>query len=260
MSCGAWRPKVRPARVAPSGKGGVSKKVAVVQSNYVPWKGYFDLIHAVDEFILFDCVQYTRRDWRNRNLIKTKDGPAWLTIPVKASGKYLAPIEAIEVDGQKWRERHWQLLSSSYARAPHFRDYAPRFEALYATRDDVRLSLVNRSFLEEVCAILNIRTRLSWATEYDLVEGKTERIVSLCRQAGGSVYVSGPAAREYLEPQKFEAAGIELRFFDYHGYSEYPQCHPPFRHDVSVLDLLFNAGPHASSFMLTFGQGAGDLP
>jgi WbqC-like protein family len=125
------------------------------------------------------------------------------------------------VDGQEWRERHWQLLSSSYARAPHFRDYTPRFETLYRTRREERLSLVNRSFLDEVCGILKIRTRLSWAMDYDLVEGKTERIVSLCRQAGGSVYVSGPAARGYLEPQKFEAAGIELRFFDYQGYPEY---------------------------------------
>jgi hypothetical protein len=231
----------------------MGKKVAVVQSSYIPWKGYFDLIHAVDEFILFDDVQYTRRDWRNRNLIKTKDGPAWLTVPVKSTGNYGAPIRAIEVDGQKWREKHWRTIAASYARAPHFRDYACALEGLYLRSSETRLSAVNRAFLESLCDLLGIRTRLSWSTDYEIIEGRTERIVHLCRQAGAATYVSGPSARGYIDPAPFAAAGIELVFFDYSGYPEYPQLFPPFRHEVSVLDLLFNEGPRATSRMLTFG-------
>ena len=231
----------------------MGKKVVVVQSSYIPWKGYFDLIHAADELILFDDVQYTRRDWRNRNLIKTGNGPAWLTIPVKAAGNYLAPIKDIEVDGAKWRDKHWKTIVSSYARAPHFKDHAAAFEALYLGSAETRLSLVNRAFLEAVCEILGIGTKLSWSMDYEVVEGKTERIVSLCRQAGARTYLSGPSARGYLDSALFEAAGLELAFFDYSGYPEYPQLHPPFTHEVSILDLLFSEGPRATSRMLTFG-------
>ena len=231
----------------------MSKKVVIVQSNYIPWKGYFDLIHLADEHILFDDVQYTRRDWRNRNLIKTGNGPAWLTIPVKAAGNYLAPIKDIEVDGSKWRDKHWRTIVASYARAPHFKDHAAAFEALYLGSAETRLSLVNRAFLEAVCEILGIGTKFSWSMDYEVVEGKTERIVNLCRQAGARTYLSGPSARGYLDPALFEAAGLELAFFDYSGYPEYPQLHPPFTHEVSVLDLLFSEGPRATSRMLTFG-------
>ena len=231
----------------------MGKKVVIVQSSYIPWKGYFDLIHAADELILFDDVQYTRRDWRNRNLIKTGNGLVWLTIPVKTAGNYLAPIKDIEVDGAKWREKHWRTIVASYARAPHFKDQAATFEALYLAAIETRLSLVNRTFLEAVGGLLGIRTKVSWSMDYEVVEGKTERIVSLCRQAGARTYLSGPSARGYLDPAQFEAAGLELVFFDYAGYPEYPQLHPPFVHEVSILDLLFNEGPRATSRMLTFG-------
>jgi len=231
----------------------LAKKVAIVQSSYIPWKGYFDLMNAADEFILFDDVQYTRRDWRNRNQIKTKDGPAWLTIPVKSTGNYLAPIKDIEVEDQRWRDKHWRTMAASYARAPHFGDYAPAIEKVYRGTD-TKLSLVNRSFLEVIADILGIETKLSWSMNYEVVEGKTERIVHLCKQAGATTYLSGPSARGYIDPALFEAAGVELVFFEYAGYPEYPQLFPPFKHDVSVIDLLFNEGPRATSRMLTFAK------
>ena len=113
---------------------------------------------------------------------------------------------------------------------------------------------MNRAFLEAIQGLLGITTRLSWSMDYEVVEGKTERIVELCRQVGATTYVSGPSARAYLDPARFEAAGIELVFIDYAGYPEYPQLFPPFKHDVSVLDLLFNEGPRATSRMLTFAK------
>src|SRR3954468_225439 len=100
-------------------------RMAIVQSSYIPWKGYFDLINSVDEFVLFDDVQFTRRDWRNRNRIKTPSGPIWLTIPVNSKGQYLAPIKDITVSDPLWAMTHWRTLSGNYARAPHFQDYAP---------------------------------------------------------------------------------------------------------------------------------------
>src|ERR1700752_5103705 len=108
-----------------------ARRVAILQSNYIPWKGYFDLIHMVDEFILFDTAQYTRRDWRNRNRIKTHAGPAWVTIPVVVKGRYEQTIQDTEISDTSWNERHWKTLLHNYARAAHFDDYRDSFEELY---------------------------------------------------------------------------------------------------------------------------------
>jgi WbqC-like protein family len=227
-------------------------RIAIVQSSYVPWKGYFDLIQSVDEFVLFDDVQFTRRDWRNRNLIKTPGGPAWLTIPVNNKGNYLAPIKDISISDPAWGARHWKMLSANYARAPHFGRYAEAFEALYLENRETRLSVVNYSWIKTICGILGICTKLSWSMEYQLASGRTERLVGICQQAGATTYVSGPSARDYIEPEQFEAAGVELSYFDYSGYPEYSQLFPPFDHHVSVLDLIFNQGPDATRYMLSF--------
>src|ERR1700722_1414573 len=108
-----------------------ARKVAILQSNYIPWKGYFDVINMVDEFVLFDSAQYTRRDWRNRNRIKTRTGPAWLTIPVVVKGRYLQAINETEIEDSSWAEHHWKTIIHNYARATHFETYRKRFEELY---------------------------------------------------------------------------------------------------------------------------------
>ncbi len=100
-----------------------SKTVAIVQSNYIPWRGYFDLINSADEFILYDDAQYTIRDWRNRNLIKTADGPRWLTIPVKVKGKYLQKIKETVISDPSWGLQHWASLTHSYSKAAFFSEY-----------------------------------------------------------------------------------------------------------------------------------------
>jgi hypothetical protein len=225
-------------------------RIAILQSSYIPWKGYFDLIRSVDEFVLFDDAQFTRRDWRNRNRIKTPQGPEWLTIPVCSKGNYFEPIKSITVSETGWAMRHWRTLRANYARAPCFSYCAERFERLYAECHDTHLSGINYRWIAAVCELLGIRTKVSWSMDYELAEGKTERLVGICRQAGADTYISGPAARAYIDPALFDAANITLRYFDYAGYPEYPQLYPPFDHHVSVLDLLFHQGPDAIRYML----------
>ncbi len=225
------------------------KKVAILQSNYIPWKGYFDLIASVDEFILYDDMQYTRRDWRNRNQIKTPQGLQWLTVPVQVKGKYHQKIRETEIDGHDWAEAHWKALAQNYRRAPHFAAIAAWLEPLYLEQRETHLSPLNRRLIESVCGYLGIRTLLRNSWDYTLLEGKTERLASLCRQAGGQVYVSGPSARDYIDEQVFRDMGIQLTWFDYGGYPEYPQLWGPFAHNVTILDLLFNCGPDAHRHM-----------
>lgn len=226
------------------------KRVAIVQSSYIPWKGYFDLIRAADEFILLDDVQFTKRDWRSRNCIKTKDGIAWLTIPVATKGRYEQRISETVVSDVSWARRHWQTLRAAYARAPYFDAHAPVFEALYADLPSDRLSAINHAFIRAMCEALGIRTPIVWSSAYDAREGKNERILDLCVQSGATEYLSGPTARPYLDVPAFAAAGVEVRFADYSGYAEYPQPHPPFEHAVSALDLIFCTGPRALEHML----------
>lgn len=224
------------------------KKVAIVQSNYIPWKGYFDMIAAVDEFILYDDMQYTRRDWRNRNLIKTPQGLQWLTVPVQVKGKYTQAIRDTALQEGDWAATHWKSLSANYARAPHFAAISGVIEPLYS-RSYATLSELNRSFIEAICGYLDIGTLISNSWDYRLADGKSERLADLCQQAGAGVYVSGPAARDYLDEQVFLDRGIAVEWFGYEGYPVYPQQWSGFEHGVTILDLLFNCGPDAGQYM-----------
>jgi hypothetical protein len=231
------------------------KRVAIIQSNYIPWKGYFDIINLVDELILYDDRQYTRRDWRNRNLIKTDRGLRWLTIPVRTKGRYEQRIDETTISDPTWSGRHWKTLEHAYSGAPHFRTYRDAVGELYADSGEERLSDVNRRFLESISRLLDIQTKFTWCTDYPAEGERTARLVNLCRQAGGSEYLSGPAGRAYIDEGQFQAAGIELTYMDYSGYPQYPQLHGSFEHGVSIVDLLFNAGPDAWRFMKSFGAG-----
>lgn len=225
------------------------KRVAIVQSNYIPWKGYFDLIRSVDEFVLLDCVQYTRGDWRNRNRIVTPRGPRWLTIPVSSRRHFDRSIDEIEIAGP-WHRDHWARLGRNYAAAPCFEETAPHLKALY---DDVaretNLSRINAAFITGICKLLGITTRITSSRDYNAPGIKTDRLLSICTALGATEYLSGPAAKLYLEEGKFQAYGIAVTYADYSGYPEYPQSCRPFEHGVSIVDLLFNTGSAALRYM-----------
>lgn len=226
------------------------RSIAIVQSNYIPWKGYFDLIASVDEFILFDDMQYTRRDWRNRNKIKTPQGLQWLTIPVSVKGKYEQRIRDTQIDDPEWGAKHWNRIAQNYCKAPHFERIAAWLEPIFLSLGETpALSAVNRRLIEAICSDLGITTRLSNSWDYAASDGKSERLANLTAQAGGAIYVSGPAAKGYLDESVFSKKGIAVEWFDYAGYPEYPQLWEGFEHGVSIIDLLFNCGPDARKFM-----------
>lgn len=223
------------------------KKVAILQSNYIPWKGYFDIIRQVDEFIFYDEVQYTKNDWRNRNKIKTPQGPQWITIPVRQLN-LAQKISETHVSQDNWAEKHWKTISLNYCKAPFFNDYKTRFETFYSGIKTSSLSEINRSAIELINSILGIKTKLSNSLDYQMIEGKNERLIDLVLKAGGNYYLSGPSAKEYIREDLFREAGIEVGWMEYGGYPEYPQSFPPFTHAVSVIDLIFQTGPSALNY------------
>ena len=229
--------------------GKVLKKVAILQSNYVPWKGYFDMIASVDEFIVFDDMQYSRRDWRNRNLIKTPQGVQWLTVPVQVKGKYHQTIRETEIDGSDWPRLHWKSLVQNYSRAQQFTEMVSLLEPYFLHQQYTHLSKLNLDLIRAICGYLGIRTKISHSWDYQLLDGKSERLAGICAQAGGAHYVSGPAARDYIDEGVFAERGISVSWFDYTGYVEYPQLWGPFVHGVSVIDLIANVGRMAPNYL-----------
>jgi hypothetical protein len=227
----------------------LSKKIAILQSNYIPWKGYFDLIASVDEFILYDDMQFTRRDWRNRNQIKTPQGVQWLTVPVKVKGKYDQKIRDTHINGAGWALAHWKAILLNYKKAAYFDEIAEWLIPIYLKQEHSSLSDLNRLLIEAVCGYLKIGTKISTSWDYELIQGQTERLVDLCCQAGGTEYISGPAAKNYLDEQIFHKKGIEVRWFNYDNYPVYQQLWGGFEHGVSVIDLLFNCGKTSTQYM-----------
>jgi len=223
------------------------KKIAILQSNYIPWKGYFDMIAAVDEFILYDDMQFTKNDWRNRNKIKTPQGMSWLTIPV---GQDIGRrIRDVHLSDDRWQSKHWKSLVSNYSRASNFEDVAAWLEPLYLATHYTHLSQLNRQLIEAICQYVGINTVITNSWDYTLLDGKTERLADLCKQAGGTEYITGPAAKDYVEERIFADMNIKLTWFDYAGYPEYPQLWGEFTHGVTILALLFNCGKDAHRYM-----------
>ncbi|MCT7496878.1 WbqC family protein [Aliarcobacter cryaerophilus] len=227
------------------------KKIAILQSNYIPWKGYFDLINMVDEFIFYDEVQYTKNDWRNRNKIKTPQGIQWLTIPVRQENLE-QKIKDTKITDKKWNIKHWRTISQNYSKAKYFKDYKDIFEELYLTCDEEYLSEINYKFITTINEILEIKTKLRWSSEFELVDGQTEKLLGICKDCNADIYLSGPAAKDYFNEDLAKQENIKVEWMDYSGYKEYEQLNPPFEHGVTILDLIFNKGDKAKEFMKSF--------
>ena len=231
------------------------KTVAILQSCYIPWKGYFDLMARCDEFIIFDDTQFTRRDWRSRNRIKTAPGLLWLSIPVMSKGKYEQLIQDVRVADTGWADQHWTTIRHAYRKAPYFAALETEIADLYRRAGaEEFLSDINRMMIEGVCRLLGVTTPLSSSRRYPSKQKKAERLIEICKQAGATRYLSGPSAQAYIDPQTFAQAGIELQYMSYEGYPQYPQIWGDFVHEVSILDLLFNVGPDAPKYMLWAGR------
>ncbi|MDX1463687.1 MAG: WbqC family protein [Marinirhabdus sp.] len=224
------------------------KKVGIIQSSYIPWKGYFDIIHDVDLFVYLDDVQFTARDWRNRNRIKTSQGARWLTIPV--GEKIHRLIHEVPINDKHWNRKHWASIQQSYSKTPYFKNYKDFFEYVYMDRQWENLSEFNQFLTTKISQdFLGIKTEFKDSREYNSRGEKLERLLDLLIKIDVDYYVSGPSAREYIVEERLTEIGVELHYKDYSGYPEYPQLFPPFEHAVSILDLLFNCGPDAPYYI-----------
>ncbi|MET3889533.1 hypothetical protein ABIE41_000609 [Bosea sp. OAE506] len=225
------------------------KTIAILQSNYIPWKGYFDIVSAVDEFLIFDDVQFTKRDWRNRNLIVQDGKLLWLTIPVNTKGAFHASIADVTIAEPNWARKHWMSIVHAYRKAPYYGEIGPQLETLYSEAGKFeRLTDVNLHFIRGLTTMIGLSTTF---LRTDIVPRQaadpTGRLVEICVARQASLYLSGPAAKSYIEQPQFDAAHVDVVYANYAGYPVYDQAMEPFEQGVSIIDTLMRCGP-ASTF------------
>ncbi|HOY64779.1 MAG: WbqC-like protein family protein [bacterium ADurb.Bin236] len=223
--------------------------VSVHQPHYLPWLGYFDKIAASDLFVLLDNVQYKKREYQNRNRIRTRQGVKWLTVPVATTGKYEQMTGEVEIEsGASWREKHLETLRHAYSSAPHFKRVFEELEELYMGREWARLAEINSAMLAWFMKEMEIETRVALESELGTGGLSTERIVNICRAVGADVYLSGSGGRDYMDEALFEKAGLKLEYQKYE-HPVYPQVHGGFEPFMGIVDLLFNAGKNAAQIV-----------
>jgi len=224
--------------------------VVILQPSYIPWRGYFDQIRRADLFVFYDDIQYDKHGWRNRNQIKTHQGKQWLTIPVHTKGVTQGrPVNDVQIDWSKpWAKSHLKSLTIAYSKAPYFKDYLSVLESIYQRQDEFLADFTIETTILLACKLGFTSTRFIRSSELSGIDGqKTDRVINVLKQVGATHYICGPSASSYMEPGKFNEAGITFEYMQYE-YPEYPQLYPPYELYVTILDLLFMTGGEAGRY------------
>lgn len=215
-----------------------------MQPYLFPYIGYFQLLHAVDRFVVYDDVAFIKQGWINRNRILINGQPSYFTVPVKhASSFTLTRDTVIDDDRQheRWSEKMLKTFENAYRRAPEFARVFPVVESVF-TRPTNRIAELAVASIKSVAALLDIRTEwVESSTQYDNAHLKGEhRVLAICKAECATDYVNLPGGRELYAREHFEAAGICLRFIESRPI-QYSQFAPAFVPSLSIVDvLMFN--------------------
>jgi hypothetical protein len=225
-----------------------TRRICIIQSAYVPWRGFFDLIGRCDEYVILDSAQFVKGHWQNRNRVCGPKGPAWLTIPVVTAGQLGQAIEDVMVSDAGWAGKHWSKLETCYAGSPFFADLCGKIRPLYEAAGQCRrLTDINEIFLRGLADLLGIRTAIVRDHDYSPRGKRTERVADICLKAGATHYLTGPSARAYFDVPLFAETGVALEWMTYPEYPAYQQAGNGYDPALSILDLLFSVGPQCSA-------------
>jgi len=224
-------------------------RIAVLQPSYMPWLGYLDQIARCDTFVFYDDVQYDKNGWRNRNRIRvaSEAGWAWLTVPIHLEGSLPSLLEVVADPRVPWRRKHLAKIQGAYARAKHY-ELLGEFFAEFFAGDEPRLVEIAIQSVQAFMKAFNITTPLNRSSALDIGGTRNERLINICRHFGATHYLSGDAARSYLDVALFEQNGIEVEWQSY-DHPTYAQLHEPFVSHLSSLDALLCAGLGAKRFL-----------
>jgi hypothetical protein len=219
-----------------------SKTVVILQSGYLPWLGFFSQLYRSDIFVLYDDVQYTRRDWRNRNKVLSGQGPIWLTVPVHQKGLFHQPINETQISNETdWRAKHLASIKRNYSKTPYFEKYYQMLNQVLSCEWE-GLSDLNLSLIEMIAEDMGLKNKIVRSSELGVEGCKSTRLLNICKHFGATHYLTGDMAQRYLDADLFEREQVEIV---YHLYKHpvYRQTGDEFVPFMSVIDLLFNEGP-----------------
>jgi len=223
--------------------------LAVHQPQYIPWLGYFHKIAGCDLFIYLDDVQYKKREFQNRNKIKTASGPLWLTVPVVSKGQFTQKIKEVKINNETdWPGEHLKSIEHNYAKTSHFDEHRRFFQALYQKKHEMLIDL-SMETINYCLGCLKIQTPVKMSSEFNITSASTERIIDLCKAAGADTYLSGSGGREYMDVSLFEKNRIKLVFQEF-KHPRYEQLFCGFEPYLSIVDLIFNCGEKSRGILL----------
>ena len=226
------------------------KTVAIIQPNYIPWIGYFEIMKHVDCFIFLDDVQYTKRDWRNRNFILGNKGKEILSIPVLSKGRSIQKINEVIVADKKWKQNHLKKIFYSYKKSKHFDEIYSFLTDAYNNIDSEFLSDNLCSINERICTYLGVNSKIIKSSSLKSKGIKNEKLLSLCEAVSAKIYISGPKATNYLDYEMFKKKNIKLKIVEYSIQKNYVSSKSfKFTRNLSIIDLLFNAGKNSKKYL-----------
>jgi hypothetical protein len=223
-------------------------KIIITQPNYIPWKGYFSCMENVTDLVLYDNVQYTKRDWRNRNYLISPLGPKLLSIPVYTKGKYFQKINEVKVSNEKWFISHWKFIETNYSKSKYFDKYEDIFKKIYFNFETDLLSDINFIFLKKIIDLLEIKINIHKSSDLNIDGDRNTKLLNICKFLNADTYLSGPSAKCYLDENMFNINGIKVEYHNYNNFKKYKQNWNGFYHYVSILDMFFNLGDNIKKY------------
>ena len=216
--------------------------LAAHQPQYLAWLGYYHKMARCDAFVYLDRVQYKKREYQNRNRIKSPHGELWLTLPVITKGRYTQPMADVRLDGTKdWAQEHLKSLLLNYHKAPHFEGHGSYFKEIYGHKWDrlVPLCLEMDGYMRRQ---FGIGPKIHLESEVGSEGASTSRLISICKKLNADTYLSGQGGKGYLDEEAFAKSGIRLLYQEFKA-PVYPQRFGDFLPNLAAVDLLFNRGP-----------------
>ena len=221
----------------------MDKVISIMQPNYLPWLGYFEIIDRSEIFVFFDDVQFIKKDWDHRNRIKTNESAFWLTVPVLSKGKRFQKINEVKINNQiNWKHKHLKNIESFYSKSKYYQQYISFFRKIYE-KNWSALNYLNIETTIDIMKILNIESNCYLSSEMELISTENnDRIIEICKKLNCTELYNSQGAKKIINSEKINNAGINIIFQDY-KHPLYNQLHGTFTSHLSIVDLLFNEGP-----------------
>jgi len=218
------------------------------QPVYLPWLGLFHKIFMAEEFCLFDIAQYQKRDYNNRNQIKTQDGIQWLSVPVESKNHFEKKICDIKIVNNGWDRKHCKSIYFAYKKSKYLDLYFGSLEGIIIKKHKF-LTDLNLELLKFFLNCLELETSIKKASDYNFEGSKSELVLDMCLKLGAKKYIFGSQGRNYANEKSFHENNIEVAFQEY-KHPKYNQLYGEFVSNLSIIDLLFNEGPQSKNIFI----------